>query len=293
MPYTGRLKDRTSYDTFGRVWTSTAPSAESRFAFTGRDLDPESDLYHYRARYYDPATGQFISADPIGFEAGDGNLYRYVGNGPIDGTDPSGKEDPLLYWNEDYLRTDQPESDEEQRDSAELLYEPSRILIGDFYLAEDREIVAWYNEVRTRDLTNDQMVAILILHAIKVMDGNVTDAFALIKRVRDLSNSGDDIWASADHFFNCWTVRDFAPAPVAAYTGELWRNIYALAKMIGIPVKRDKSDIPPSPSTPLQRWWGHRGACTALCYPTDLKSYSEEELIDFVKWILKPPMRIR
>ena len=79
-----------TYDTFGRVWTSTTPSAESRFAFTGRDLDPESDLYHYRARYYDPATGQFISADPIGFEAGDGNLYRYVGNGPIDGTDPSG-----------------------------------------------------------------------------------------------------------------------------------------------------------------------------------------------------------
>ena len=93
MPYAGRLEDRTSYDTFGRVWTSTTPSAESRFAFTGRDLDPESDLYHYRARYYDPATGQFISADPIGFEAGDGNLYRYVGNGPIDGTDPSGLED--------------------------------------------------------------------------------------------------------------------------------------------------------------------------------------------------------
>jgi RHS repeat-associated protein len=79
-----------TYDTFGRVWTSTTPSTEFHFAFTGRDLDPESDLYHYRARYYDPATGQFISADPIGFEAGDGNLYRYVGNGPIDRTDPSG-----------------------------------------------------------------------------------------------------------------------------------------------------------------------------------------------------------
>jgi RHS repeat-associated protein len=91
MPYVGRLENRTSYDTFGRVWTSTTPSTEFRFAFTGRDLDPESDLYHYRARYYDPATGQFISADPIGFGAGDGNLYRYVGNGPIDGTDPTGR----------------------------------------------------------------------------------------------------------------------------------------------------------------------------------------------------------
>jgi RHS repeat-associated protein len=59
---------------------------------TGRDLDPESDLYHYRARYYDSATGQFISADPIGFAAGDGNLYRYVGNAPTNATDPSGME---------------------------------------------------------------------------------------------------------------------------------------------------------------------------------------------------------
>ena len=100
MPYVGRPRDRTSYDTFGRVWTSTTPSTESRFAFTGRDLDPESDLYHYRARYYDPATGQFISPDPIGFEAGDGNLYRYVGNGPIDGADPSGLEGHLAnVWN--------------------------------------------------------------------------------------------------------------------------------------------------------------------------------------------------
>jgi RHS repeat-associated protein len=98
MPYAYRRRGRTSYDTFGRVWTSTTPSTESRFAFTGRDFDPESDLYHYRARYYDPATGQFISADPLAFEAGDGNLYRYVANGPTDGTDPSGLVNEGHHW---------------------------------------------------------------------------------------------------------------------------------------------------------------------------------------------------
>ncbi len=42
-----------------------------------------------RARYYDPATGRFISEDPIGFEGGL-NLYAYVGGNPINYNDPSG-----------------------------------------------------------------------------------------------------------------------------------------------------------------------------------------------------------
>src|ERR1019366_5630337 len=43
-----------------------------------------------RARYYDAATGGWISQDPLGFNAGDSNLYRYVNNAPTIGTDPSG-----------------------------------------------------------------------------------------------------------------------------------------------------------------------------------------------------------
>src|SRR5439155_15693372 len=42
------------------------------------------------ARYYDPATGRFLSQDPAGLDAGDLNLYRYVNNAPTNGTDPSG-----------------------------------------------------------------------------------------------------------------------------------------------------------------------------------------------------------
>ncbi len=39
---------------------------------------------------YDPTIGRFISEDPIAFEGGDANLYRYVGNSSTDFTDPSG-----------------------------------------------------------------------------------------------------------------------------------------------------------------------------------------------------------
>jgi len=48
--------------------------------FTGREYDSETGLYFYRARYYDPAIGRFISEDPIGFQGGDLNLYAYIGN---------------------------------------------------------------------------------------------------------------------------------------------------------------------------------------------------------------------
>jgi hypothetical protein len=45
---------------------------------------------YYRARYYDPGVGRFISEDPIGFDGGDTNLYRYVGNSPLNFIDPFG-----------------------------------------------------------------------------------------------------------------------------------------------------------------------------------------------------------
>jgi RHS repeat-associated protein len=61
-----------------------------RFGYTGRERDEETGLYYYRARYYDAAVGEFVSEDPIGFEAGDYNLTRYVSGDPINWIDPSG-----------------------------------------------------------------------------------------------------------------------------------------------------------------------------------------------------------
>ena len=77
-----------SYDAYGNILESPG-TLEQPYTYTGREFDAESGLYHYRARYYDPALQRFISKDPIGFRGGI-NFYTYVDNNPLKWTDPWG-----------------------------------------------------------------------------------------------------------------------------------------------------------------------------------------------------------
>jgi RHS repeat-associated protein len=86
------LLNHADYDSFGGVRAQTDSSQGDRFLFTGREYCDETGLYYYRGRYYDPGLGRFISEDSTGFEGGDFNLYRYVNNSPLNGTDPTGKQ---------------------------------------------------------------------------------------------------------------------------------------------------------------------------------------------------------
>ena len=86
----GSVVNNITYDAFGNVMIETNDSVNFRFLYTGRESDPETGLNYNRGRYYDPTTGRFISIDPIGFAAGDSNLYRYVGNNPLFYVDPFG-----------------------------------------------------------------------------------------------------------------------------------------------------------------------------------------------------------
>ena len=87
----GNVLNHITYDSYGQVTSETNPELDFRFGYTGRERDEETGLYYYRARYFDPAVGTFVSEDPLGFGAGDANVYRYVGNSPTNYSDPSGE----------------------------------------------------------------------------------------------------------------------------------------------------------------------------------------------------------
>ena len=82
----GSLTSTVDYDSYGNVVAGSLPT---RYTFTGREIDTDTGLMYYRARWYDPQQGRFISEDPIGFRGGV-NFYNYVGNNPVRFTDPFG-----------------------------------------------------------------------------------------------------------------------------------------------------------------------------------------------------------
>ncbi|WP_411818762.1 RHS repeat-associated core domain-containing protein [Hyphococcus sp. DH-69] len=57
--------------------------------FTGQKLDPETGLYYYKARYYDPETGRFLTTDPIGY-ADQMEFYAFLHNDSNNRVDPDG-----------------------------------------------------------------------------------------------------------------------------------------------------------------------------------------------------------
>jgi RHS repeat-associated protein len=77
-----------TYQPFG-VTAVTGDDGGNAVGFTGREDDP-SGLYYYRARFYSPTSGRFISKDPLGLASGDTNPYAYVFNQPTSLIDPMG-----------------------------------------------------------------------------------------------------------------------------------------------------------------------------------------------------------
>jgi RHS repeat-associated protein len=92
----GNLIARVEYEPFGRIYQPGSSGQDVfRPKYGDQELERDSGLYYFKARYYDPDLGRFLTPDrslgahPLHNSAL--NRYAYVGNNPVSYTDPSGK----------------------------------------------------------------------------------------------------------------------------------------------------------------------------------------------------------
>lgn len=88
-----------TYDSYGNV-TSPPPTITNPFQFAGGYADSESSLLYMRARYYDPASGSFLTKDPLSAT----EPYSYAADSPLNLVDPSGLAPGFRGWVEDQIQ---------------------------------------------------------------------------------------------------------------------------------------------------------------------------------------------
>ncbi len=87
---TGAIVWSTGYAAFGKANIDPMSTVENNLRFVGQYFDEESGLHYNWQRTYDPGASRYTQVDPIGFYAGDVNLYRYVRNEVLVSIDPNG-----------------------------------------------------------------------------------------------------------------------------------------------------------------------------------------------------------
>jgi RHS repeat-associated protein len=106
---TQKLVAHEEYFPTGELWVDEADDAShlrQPYLFTGKELDPETGLYYFGARYYDPHLSQWASPDPMllsyiltphGLLPSRLSLYTYSRNNPLVFLDPNGLQDKSIW----------------------------------------------------------------------------------------------------------------------------------------------------------------------------------------------------
>jgi RHS repeat-associated protein len=94
-PSVTAITDTYDYDAFGNLLNKTG-TTPNNYLYRGEQYDPDLGLYYLRARYYNPATGRFMSRDPENGKTHDPKTlhkYLYADGDPVNGRDPTGRAD--------------------------------------------------------------------------------------------------------------------------------------------------------------------------------------------------------
>jgi RHS repeat-associated protein len=86
---TGAIVQRMEHDEWGQVTADTS-TGFTPLGFAGGIYDPDTGLVRFGARDHDSTTGRWTAKDPVGLNGGDSNIYGYVLNDPVNGTDRRG-----------------------------------------------------------------------------------------------------------------------------------------------------------------------------------------------------------
>ena len=88
----GRVTQHTEYIAFGEVlFEEHSTSKTMPYLFNGKELDSETGLYYYGARYYDPKVSLWLNVDPLAEKYPHVSPYTYTLNNPIKFIDPDGR----------------------------------------------------------------------------------------------------------------------------------------------------------------------------------------------------------
>ena len=95
----GAVTDTYAYDAFGNLLNQTG-STPNAYLYRGERWDQDLGLYYLRARWYNPATGRFMTRDPYAGSIRDPaslHRYNYARANPVNYIDPSGRADLTEY----------------------------------------------------------------------------------------------------------------------------------------------------------------------------------------------------
>lgn len=95
----GQIRQHIEYLPFGETFVDEHTNSDVQpYLYNAKELDAETGLYYYGARYYDPMVSLWASVDPMAEKYAGWSPYNYVMNNPINAIDPDGRDVILLIW---------------------------------------------------------------------------------------------------------------------------------------------------------------------------------------------------